>query len=59
MTRAMVGYAWIKCQPRNKSAGHANPPYKRRRGLYQTPKILLRAAFWKTHLTEFMKELGE
>src|SRR5262249_31155186 len=30
MTRAMLGYAWIKCQPRNKSAGHANPPYKLR-----------------------------
>src|SRR5215467_15414114 len=24
---SMVGYAWIKCQPHNKSVGHANPPY--------------------------------
>src|SRR5215510_15792459 len=30
MTRSMLGYAWIKCQPHNKSAGHANPPYKLR-----------------------------
>src|SRR5947208_2262239 len=25
----MVGYAWIRSQPRNKRTGHANPPYKR------------------------------
>src|SRR5439155_26172028 len=25
----MVGYAWIRSQPRNKSTGHANPPTKR------------------------------
>src|SRR5262249_40659287 len=27
MTPAMLGYAWIRIRPHDKSTGHANPPY--------------------------------